>query len=121
MVADYLIDNKKELNRLDGLYNKHSKGNDFSTRERSKERCIEIKEERQIVYERGLNALSRYATEVPQCVRDYYLKSRPEPTIDEIMNQLQKIHHAHRPVSKRAIYIVMISLVIIFTILAILL
>jgi len=107
--TDFVIDEKKEIERLGKLYKKAS----------SPEEQAEINEQIAYVYSQGLSACYRFKREVPECVRAYYLGSREKPSVDEITSELQKInYYSGYKFNKRVIKGVIIATIIILTVIA---
>lgn len=102
------MDQKDELNRLDGLHKKA----------KTQDRRMEIKEQQEYIFNQGLQALRRHERELPHCVRAYYLGSREKPSMDEISSELQKINYSDYKSDKRVIKGVVIATIIVLTVIA---
>ena len=104
-ITDFLIDERKEIEKLERLYKKA----------RSPERQAEIKEQIQHTYSKGLHACNGYKREVPNCVKEYFIGSREKPTSDEI----RKGFKGGKPLNYKLIQVIVTALIVIGTILAI--
>lgn len=102
MISDYLLDQKAELDRLDKLYEKAT----------SEDRRAEIKEQRAYIYNQGLQALRRHKSELPDCVRQYYLFDGPKPTVEQMSRGLKRIHQEHQKPSSSFLALVWIIIIL---------
>lgn len=109
MISDFLLDQKEELDRLDRLYK----------RAPNAEKKAEIREQREYIYGQGLQALRRHEHELPNCVRQYYLGNSLEPTVDQITQELKKIHGGYKRFPREMVTVTLVILITLFTILAI--
>lgn len=100
-IFDFLLDSKAELARLNKLFKKA----------KSEDRRAEIREQREYVYNQGLQALRRHERELPKCVRDYYLGFRGKPSMDEISSELQQMNYGDDRFNKRIIRAVVIAII----------
>ncbi len=81
-VSDFLISLKQEIKKLQELYQKSN----------SPEKRIEIKEQIEWTYKRGLHCCIRFKREVPTCVRKYFLGCRGRPNMNEILSEIQELN-----------------------------
>jgi len=98
------MDQKEKLDRLDSL---HKKARDSDWR-------AETQEQREYAYNQGLQALRRHETEIPACVREYYLGNAKKPTMNEISFDLQRMNrYSDYKTSKRIIKVAVIITMVI--------
>ncbi len=101
-VSDFLLDQKDHLNRLDALYKKAT----------TEARRIEIQEQREYIYNQGLQALRRYSGQLPDSVRQYYLEDEARPETDQIVQESHDISEMHRK-SNRTISCAVVAFLVI--------
>ncbi len=104
-ISDFLLDQKKEIKRLDSL-NKKVKNPD---------RKAELREQKTYLYNQGLQALRRHEDRVPDCVKTHFLVDGPKPTINEIVKEFKD----RRRVNYKLIRIIILASIFVLTILAI--
>lgn len=104
-ITDFLLDERKEIEKLEKLHKKT----------RSPERQAEIKEQIQHIYSKGLHACNGYKREIPDCVKEYFLGNREEPTLDEMIKGFK----GRKPLNYKLIQAIVMTIIVIATILAI--
>lgn len=109
MITDFLLDQKKEMARIDKLCGKIE----------NIDRRLELKEHKQYIYNQGLQALRRNEDKIPECVKTFFLLDGPEPTVDEVMTELKGLHTSASIGPKRLGYWLIVIIVIVLTLLAI--
>ena len=98
-VSNFLMDQKDSLKRLDAKKRAHNSS-----------KHMEIQEQKEYLYNQGLQALHRHRTKIPTCVRTYYLDNAREPSINEINSELRKMNRYRDYKFKRVIRIMVISI-----------
>jgi hypothetical protein len=83
-----------------------------------KRRNKELKKLSAYNYELGLQALRRWESQIPSCVKLYYLGKAQKPTTEQIISELQKMNHSDNGFIEKVVKGTVIAAITILTLIA---